>query len=154
MRAISEKQLAKLKAATRLSIERAGGSDSLALVTRVGQGQLSKYGLARDEFMASFIPIDVALEADLEGGHPVIVEAMAAALGYRLVLSDVAEPETGLTHRDISALGAELGDVTRLALDALDDGRLDAREKHDLMEQLAELKAQIAKVEGKIGGEA
>ncbi|PYB71290.1 phage regulatory CII family protein [Rhizobium wuzhouense] len=154
MRAVSDKDLKTLKAATRLSVTRAGGSDAFEHVTRVRQGQISKYGLASDEHMASFMPIDVALEADIEGGSPVIVEAMAKLLGYRLVREDVPEPETGLTHRDISALNAEAGDVTRLAIEALDDGRLDAREKRDLMEQLAELKAQIAAVEGKIGGGA
>lgn len=154
MRAISDHDLKKLKAATRLSVTRAGGSDAFEHVTRVRQGQLSKYGLASDEHMASFMPIDVAIEADIEGGQPVIVEAMAKLLGYRLVREDAAAAETALSHRDISALNAEAGDVTRAALGALEDGRIDAREKRDLMQHLADLKAQIAQVEGKLGGGA
>jgi hypothetical protein len=154
VRVISDRQSMQLKAATRRAIDMAGGSDSFEHVTRVRQGQLSKYGLAGEEHAATFVPIDVALEADMEAGAPVITEMMAKLQGYRLVRDEADAPEAGLTHRDISALNAEVGDVTRLAIEALDDGKVDAREKRDLMRELTDLKAQIAVIEGKLGGGA
>lgn len=152
MRVISDRQAMQLKAATRRAIDMAGGSDSFEHVTRVRQGQLSKYGLAGEEHAATFAPIDVALEADIEAGTPIITEMMAKLQGYRLVREKADEPETGLTHRDISVLNAELGDVSRLALEALEDGKVDARERRDLLSELADLKRQLAIVEGKLGG--
>jgi hypothetical protein len=144
----------QLKAATRRAIDMAGGSDSFEHVTRVRQGQLSKYGLAGEEHAATFAPIDVALEADIEAGAPIITEMMAKLQGYRLVRETEDVPETGLTHRDISILNAELGDVSRMAIEALDDGKIDARERKDLLSELADLKKQLAVVEGKLGGGA
>lgn len=154
MRVISDRDLKKLKAATRFSVDGAGGSEEFQKATRVRQGQLSKYGLAGDEHMETFVPIDVAVEADLEAGSPIITEMMAKLQGYRLVRDEAEAPEAGLTHRDISALNAEVGDVSRLAIEALDDGKVDAREKRDLMRELTDLKAQIALIEGKLGGGA
>ncbi|MFN3833754.1 MAG: hypothetical protein ACK4SQ_16130 [Allorhizobium sp.] len=151
MRVISERDLKKLKAATRFSVDGAGGSEEFQKATRVRQGQLSKYGLAGEEHMETFVPIDVAVEADLEAGSPIITEMMAKLQGYRLVRDEAETPEAGLTHRDISALNAEVGDVTRLAIEALDDGKVDAREKRDLMRELTDLKAQIAVIESKLG---
>lgn len=151
MRVISDRDLKKLKAATRFSVDGAGGSEEFQKATRVRQGQLSKYGLAGDEHMETFVPIDVAVEADLEAGSPIITEMMAKLQGYRLVRDEAEAPEAGLTHRDISALNAEVGDVTRLAIEALDDGKVDAREKRDLMRELTDLKAQIAVIESKLG---
>ncbi|WWT40037.1 hypothetical protein [Nostoc phage Nsp-JY10] len=151
MRVISDRDLKKLKAATRFSVDGAGGSEEFQKATRVRQGQLSKYGLAGDEHMETFVPIDVAVEADLEAGSPIITEMMAKLQGYRLVRDEAETPEAGLTHRDISALNAEVGDVTRLAIEALDDGKVDAREKRDLMRELTDLKAQIAVIESKLG---
>ncbi len=154
MRVISDRDLKKLKAATRFSVDGAGGSEEFQKATRVRQGQLSKYGLAGDEHMETFVPIDVAVEADLEAGSPIITEMMAKLQGYRLVRDEAEAPEAGLTHRDISALNAEVGDVTRLAIEALDDGKVDAREKRDLMRELTDLKAQIALIESKLGSGA
>lgn len=154
MRVISDRDLKKLKAATRFSVDGAGGSEEFQKATRVRQGQLSKYGLAGDEHMETFVPIDVAVEADLEAGSPIITEMMAKLQGYRLVRDEAEAPEAGLTHRDISALNAEVGDVTRLAIEALDDGKVDAREKRDLMRELTDLKAQIAVIESKLGSGA
>lgn len=154
MRVISDRDLKKLKAATRFSVDGAGGSEEFQKATRVRQGQLSKYGLAGDEHMETFVPIDVAVEADLEAGSPIITEMMAKLQGYRLVRDEAGTPEAGLTHRDISALNAEVGDVTRLAIEALDDGKVDAREKRDLMRELTDLKAQIAVIESKLGSGA
>lgn len=154
MRVISDRDLKKLKAATRFSVDGAGGSEEFQKATRVRQGQLSKYGLAGDEHMETFVPIDVAVEADLEAGSPIITEMMAKLQGYRLVRDEAETPEAALTHRDISALNAEVGDVTRLAIEALDDGKVDAREKRDLMRELTDLKAQIAVIESKLGSGA
>jgi hypothetical protein len=81
VRVISDKQALALKAATRRAVDMAGGSDSFQHVTRVGQGQLSKYGLTGEDHQSSFMPIDIALEADLEAGSPVIIEKLAALMG-------------------------------------------------------------------------
>lgn len=154
IRIISEREGLALKAATRRAVEMAGGSDSFSLVTRVGQGQLSKYGLTTEEHAASFMPIDIALEADKEAGAPVIVERMAALLGYRLVKADGEAPRDGLALADVARLSARVGTLCETTADALADGHVSPGEERDIQREIFKIKAQIAKIEAKTGGGA
>ena len=104
MRVISDRQSMQLKAATRRAIDMAGGSDTFEHVTRVRQGQLSKYGLAGEDHAACFAPIDVALEADIEAGSPIITEMMAKLQGYRLVREGLGQSLWIGVGGDIAAL--------------------------------------------------
>ncbi|MDI6834863.1 MAG: hypothetical protein QMD99_03995 [Rhizobiaceae bacterium] len=151
MRAISDRIAKALKAATRRSIDMAGGPEAFQHVTRVRQGSLSKYGLPGEEHEASFIPIDIALEADLEAGSPIITAELARLLGYRLVPAEAEPRAPGLTHRDVSRLSLEFDDVRRAAAEALEDDHVDHGERRAIRRQVDELKRALAEFEGKLG---
>ncbi|WP_180897338.1 hypothetical protein [Martelella soudanensis] len=130
MRPTSEDNRARLKAATRRAIRAAGGGDSFQHVTRVAEAQLSKYGLASEDHAETFIPVDVALDADLEAGSPIITTAMAQAQGFRLVRAEREDAEHRLEFCDISALGMSFSDLQRALHEALaDDGSVDESER-------------------------
>jgi len=152
VRAISDKQALALKAATRRAVDMAGGSESFQYVTRVGQGQLSKYGLTGEDHQSSFMPIDIALEADLEAGSPVIIEKLAALMGYRLVRDDTAQEAKSLALADVARLSARVGAFAETAVDALDDGHVSAGEERDLLRELNKIRTQLTAIETKFGG--
>ena len=154
MRSISDKQGKALKAATRRALDMAGGPESFQHATRVRQGQLSKYASPAEDHAESFMPLDIALEADLEAGTPIITEQLARMQGYRLVKAEEEPVGDKLSHRDLSALHAEFSDVVRVTHDALEDGHADASERRRISRELSELKKAIALIEGKIGGGA
>lgn len=134
MRSISDDHRKKLKAATRRAIKAAGGGDSFAHVTRVSESQLSKYGLATEEHEDAFIPVDVALEADLEAGTPVIASALAAAQGFRLVRDGDARDSRLLGFADISEIGVAFAAFQARMHEALaDDGRVDEGERRKIL---------------------
>jgi hypothetical protein len=91
LRASSPEEHLALKSAVKRCAKLAGGAASVQHMTRVGEAELSRY--ASSEHGDRHCPIDVAIDLDREAGHPVILEAMAALLGYRLVPADeAAEP--------------------------------------------------------------
>lgn len=154
MRSISDKQGKALKAATRRALDMAGGPESFQHATRVRQGQLSKYAAPSEEHADSFMPLDIALEADLEAGTPIIAEQLARMQGYRLVRIEDEPVGEKLSHRDLSALHLEFSDVVRVAHDALEDGHADEAERRRIGKEIAQLKKALAVIEGKIGGGA
>jgi len=80
-RASTEQQRLALKAAARRAISLCGGGDSLAQITRIKAPQLSR--CASPDY-ADFMPVDVALDADIDCGKPVFLAAMAALEGYSI----------------------------------------------------------------------
>lgn len=151
MRAITHHIATALKDATRRSIKAAGGPESFQHVTRVRQGRLSCYGLTGEDYEADFIPLDVALEADLEAGSPIITSELARLLGYRMVPAEAEPRVSSLTHRDVSRLSLEFDDVRRAAAEALEDDHVDHGERRAIRRQVDELKKALAEFEGKLG---
>jgi len=134
VRAISDDDRQKLKAATRRAVKSAGGGDSFAHVTRVSESQLSKYGLASDEHQDAFIPVDVALEADVEAGSPIIATALAAAQGFRLVRNASPVDDHSLGFADISQISVAFSSFhTRMHEALADDGRVDEAERRRIL---------------------
>lgn len=139
MRSISDKQGLTLKAAVRRSVDMAGGGDSLQHVTRVNAAQLSKYGSQSEE--KSFMPIDVAVEADTEAGTPIILTAMAEMLGYQVIPID--DPRiTGsrpVTIKDALIVANEAADVVKAITEALaNDDRIDGTEERIITREIDE----------------
>ncbi len=139
MRAYSEKQEMTLKAATRRAVDMAGGGESFQQVTRVNATQLSKYGNPAES--RSFIGIDVAVDADMEAGSPIILGAMADILGYRLVpagdpIMVVAKP---VTVHDALEIANEAADVVKAITEALsNDDQIDGREERIITREIDE----------------
>lgn len=152
MREISEDELRKLKSATHYGLKLAGGPDSVENVTRVRQGQLSKYASNGPEHVESFMPIDIAVECDRLAGQPIIIGRAAALLGYRLVRDAGEAASGGLTDRDVNALSAELGDFMRAYHTASEDNHLDSSERRQLRLELGELIRKATEINEKLEG--
>lgn len=158
MRTISDKQGLTLKAATRRSVDMAGGGDAFQHVTRIRAAQLSKCGSAGEDNADKFLPIDVAVEADMEAGSPIILTAMADLLGYRVMPivdgADLSTPTTPPTHKDLTHLNRALMDVVRTFGDALDDDHVDGREKKEITREVDEAIKALHALQQRIGGAA
>ncbi len=151
MRALNDDDGRKLKAATRRAVKAAGGGDALAVTTRVSEGQLSKYGLASEEHAETFIPLDVALEADREAGSPIIASALAAAQGFRLVPADAADSEHGLDYRDVTTVGVAFSNFQSRMHEALsDDGKVDEAERRAILRDFDKLMRSLFQVMGRV----
>jgi len=148
LRTISDKQGLTLKAATRRSVDMAGGGDAFQHVTRIRAAQLSKCGSANEENVATFLPVDVAVEADMEAGSPIILSAMAEVLGYQVVpLAPAASIEAKpLTERDALRIAREAADVVNAMVKAIEDGAVDSAEERQITREIDELKVALVDV--------
>ncbi|MDR6757816.1 hypothetical protein J2Y48_003113 [Mycoplana sp. BE70] len=156
MRTISDKQGLTLKAATRRGIDQAGGGDALQHVTRVKAGALSKYATVGEDTADKFMPIDIAVECDLEANSPIIVSAMAAMLGYKLVPADdnAAVSMAPITLRDGLKIANEAADVVKAITEALEDENIDALEKRIITREIDQAMQALQCVLRRIGGAA
>lgn len=139
IRPTSDHQREKLKSATKRSIDRAGGGSALAAQTRVEAAQLSKYQARHEE--TAFIPLDVALDADLAAGAPVILSAMASIQGYSIAPIEGAGGK--LTHSLVGSIIRETGEVSAAALEMLATGNMSVNMRSALAKELDEALAAL-----------
>lgn len=143
MRSISDKQQMTLKAATRRAVDMAGGGDSFQHVTRAKGYALSRYGSTNEENLDKFMPIDVAVEADIEAGSPIIAAAMAEMLGYRLVPNEAKSGPASvapISVHDALKIANEAADVVKAITDALySDNLIDAAEEKVITREIDEV---------------
>ncbi|KQY71335.1 hypothetical protein ASD52_06530 [Ensifer sp. Root142] len=147
MRLISDETIVSLKGIVDACYRLGGGVTSFALLTRVGVSTLVKYASrgdrrddGRDEYIETMIPIDIALEADMRAGSPIITSEMARHLGFRLEpLATAASKGSALSERDAHLVLSEAMDVSKALLKAFEDGRIDALERRQLGTELREL---------------
>lgn len=134
IRPTSDHDRDRLKAATGRAIERAGGGAALAAMTRVETPALSKYKAGHEA--GHYMPIDVAVDADMAAGAPIILSAMASIQGYSVTpLSGV----TGkLTPKMIGSLIRETGDVSAAVLEAMADGTISPNERNAISREIDE----------------
>ncbi|SOC46282.1 hypothetical protein SAMN05892877_12189 [Rhizobium subbaraonis] len=144
VRLISEELILSLKGVTDACYRLGGGVTSFALLTRVGVSTLVKYatlgerrGDGSHEHGATLIPVDIAVEADLRAGSPIITSEMARQLGFRLEpLAERIVIEAPLSEADVLAIMDKATDVWRMARSAFADGRIDAMERRELSQQI------------------
>lgn len=133
-RPTSDHDRARLKGATKRAIERAGGGTAFAAQTRVEPPALSKYAAPHEDH---FMPIDVAVDCDMASGSSVIVSAMAAQLGCRLVPFDQQSSEAFCSTM-VGRLIRETGDVSAAILEAMADGRITPAERRAIETEIDE----------------
>lgn len=153
MRLISSEFVTMLKGASDACFRLGGGVTSLALLTRVGVSTLSKYASTGEEHAETLIPVDIAVEADMRAGSPVIVSEMARQLGFRLEpLERGLAADAALTEADVLRIMDKAADIWRMAREAFADGRLDSLERRDLGQQLRRIirasECVLARLEG------
>lgn len=151
MRISTDHERNALKTACRAAVHVCGPAKQIAAMSRISEGRIS---ICINRETEDFLPLDVALEIDRLAGAPLIVEAMARMLGYRLVADETEAPKAGFTHKDLLALQARVSDLVRKGDGALDDGRIDQLEERELHQEIAKTRAILAEFEGKIGGAA
>jgi hypothetical protein len=151
MRISTDHERNALKTACRAAVHVCGPAKQITAMSRISESRIS---ICINRETEDFLPLDVALEVDRLAGAPLIVEAMARMLGYRLVPEEQPEREKGLTHRDLSSLSARFAEVQQTTHGALDDNHVDPGEGRDIQGKLAKLKHEIAAFEGKVGGGA
>nr|WP_222857191.1 phage regulatory CII family protein [Rhizobium herbae] len=133
-----------------------GGVTSFALLTRVGVSTLVKYATLGErrndgshEHGQTIIPIDIAIEADMRAGSPIIIGQAAAELGYELTPKSEALKARTITAHDAHSVLAEAMDVSRAILEAGADGQYDALEKRTIC---AEAREAIRALQNVING--
>lgn len=124
-----------LKIAGRRQVERLNGPTHAATLSRALQSHLSK--AISVCWPDSYMCVDQAVDYDSLVGEPVIVRAMADALGC-----DVVARETKPSHETLRSLIAEVnkssGEVTTTFLQADDDDRINEHERADLRRETDE----------------
>lgn len=134
----SPQQRAALKSAFRAALREAGGGESFAHATRVGQPHLSRYG---SPDTADFPPVDVVLDLEADLGQPAVTATLAALQGFRL------ERETAVAAASPQSAAARIvsgaADAFRCVHEALADGRLTPRERNEVAARLSELRGMV-----------
>jgi len=136
-----EHQRLALKHASRAAIRLAGGGAAFALVTRIGETLLSDaQNPARGDV---FLALDVALDADMEAGSPVITAALAEAQGYVLVRKDVASDSSlaPLSLENAAHLARHAGEAVSALIETLADGHLTEAERRRVSGELSDATA-------------
>ncbi|MDH6265518.1 hypothetical protein M2360_000908 [Rhizobium sp. SG_E_25_P2] len=151
IRTISDEERRALKGMTAAALKFVGLS-AFQFLTRVKVSALSKYGSAGEEHRDDFIPVDVAVEADRACGEPLIIGEAARMLGYRLVKDDGAEDS--VSPAQVVALGAQASRTIEAAYRAVEDLRIDARERAELTPMLIELQRKTADMLSRVAGGA
>lgn len=153
MRTISDREGLTLKAAIRRSLDQAGGGDAFQHVTRVKAAALSTYASANDDKADKVMPVDVAVECDREAGSPIIISAMAAMVGYRLVACDghVAASSETVSARDALRIAREAADVVRAIDDAAEDGVIDLAERRAINREIDDLVRALQCIQRRTG---
>ncbi|TCT34684.1 hypothetical protein [Martelella mediterranea] len=138
-RLLAQKAVDGLREASRRAVVQGGGPERFQYVTRLNQSQLSKCWICDPSRKNQLVmAVDVAVEADMEAGAPVILGEMARLEGYRLERDDFEEAgKGGLGIADIGTFQAAFHALSQSMMDAAADGHVDAREAADILEHFA-----------------
>lgn len=135
----SAQQRAALKSAFRAALREAGGGESFAHATRVGQPHLSRYG---SPDTPDFPPVDVVLDLETDLGQPAVTATLAAMLGFRLereaAVASSASPQSAAAR-----IVSGAAEAFRCVHEALADGRLTPRERNEVAARLSELRGMV-----------
>ncbi|WP_086656678.1 hypothetical protein [Acetobacter persici] len=131
-----------IKTATKKAIQQIGGIDAAVTICRVGRSQLSDYG-NRNSLQCA--PVDVAVDLDSCAQEPLILAAMAAAEGYRLV--PVKFSGMGHIPKELAKLSKTSSEVLQEGIESLEDGRIDVDEARAILEHLHPLRAVMDRLE-------
>lgn len=134
--------LQALKAATRRLVDRCGGQESAAMVTRVSHQSLSRYRLA--DRADDFIPVDVLLDLELDAGEPFVTRVLAQRLGWTMT-KVAAAPTTATLHEALGHISKEAADVVAVVAGGLADGDFS---RADIDQAIPEIDEAIARLAG------
>ncbi|WP_395495588.1 hypothetical protein [Acetobacter sp. KSO5] len=131
-----------IKTATKKAIQQIGGIDAAVTICRVGRSQLSDYGNRNSPQCA---PVDVAVDLDSCAQEPLILAAMAAAEGYRLV--PVKFSGTGHIPKELAKFSKFSSEVLQEGIESLEDGQVDVSEARAILEHLVSSRLAMDRLE-------
>ena len=150
-RPTSDHDRAALKGACDRAVKRAGGVTALANLTRVKVAALSKYGNGCEP--DHFMPLDVAADADMVAGAPVILSALAAIEGFAVVSLPSPVPPGGPTTGMVGNLIKESGEVSAAVLAAMADGTITPNERAAIATEIDEALTALWRIRAALNGE-
>lgn len=130
--ASSIEQRAQLRRILRALVSNAGGGKVLTSATRVNEAAISRY-LA--DHQAEEMPVDVALDAMVLSGSPILVAWLAAQIGYEVIEAG-SRTGAGINHGHAMDLVRKAGDAAGSIVDALADGKITPAEDRDMVQAL------------------
>ena len=151
MRISTDHERNALKTACRAAVHVCGPAKQITAMSRISESRIS---VCINRETEDFLPLDVAIEIDRLAGAPLIVEAMARLLGYRLVPDDADAAKPGFTHKDLLTLQELVLSPVRKGHAALDDNHVDPLEEREIQQGIARARTALAEFESKVGGGA
>lgn len=134
-----------IKTATKEVVQRVGGYEAAASISRVGKSTLSDYGNRNSPLI---VPVDVAIVLDCCAQQPIILAAMANAEGYMLVPLHFGE---GHIPRDMAKFADKSSQAIQRGFEALDDRRVDVHEAHEIARCMSDVIRVAQHIQGSMG---
>ena len=125
---LTDAQIAAIKTATHLLLDRVGGLVAAASACNKSVSRLSEFQSRNHP--DAIMPLDTVLMLEVVAGEPILTSAIARLQGLTLARPDAAAaPEIG---RAVALAARSLGVATAAYVEAQTDGRIDASERADL----------------------
>lgn len=140
-RAFEPQVYERFKAGFGRLLQKAGGVDKSATLTRVGGSAL--YQMASVNETRHFPPIDVIADIEKQAGDPILTRLLAELAGFSLVPVQPVKIN-GSFSRLLANLGKEVSDVFSDAAKALEDDRMTPREAKGLLLDIDEAMSALS----------
>lgn len=140
MRQIDDLALRGLKTAMRALVQRVGGLEAAATVTRVRPSQLASYYDPHQP--QQLMPADVVADLEHVAGEPLVTAQLARLAGHMLL---PMSPGFGSEARAIAAVFQETGELGARWASAMDDGQLDDADRERVLAELGDLQRAAAR---------
>lgn len=147
MRAYLSQSDALLKSATVAAVDAVGGISRASELLGMGTSALTKYCSTAEEWSKNFIRVDLAVALDRATSHPFISTAM------NQLVADQAPVSVGeITATAILKLDGVLDDVVRSIAVAIEDGHMDAAERHEVRSRIVPAMQFLARLDAMMAG--
>ncbi|MFT8586797.1 hypothetical protein [Acetobacter papayae] len=134
-----------IKTATKEVVQRVGGYEAAASISRVGKSNLSDYGNRASPLI---VPVDVAIVLDRCAQQPIILAAMAHAEGFALVPLHFGE---GHIPKDMAEFTDKASQAIQRGFEALEDRRVDVHEAHEIARCMSDVIRVAEHIRGSMG---
>lgn len=139
----------RLKRATKLGVEAAGGLEVCASATGLSTSQISRCCSTHEPDSLTLRDAEV-IDSLSQTSHPHILHELARIAGHVAVQMPGGPEDADGLILSVVTLSTELGDVARSVTLALSDGVCSPREAQGSLDHLAELEAATARLRGSL----
>lgn len=146
IRTISDQERLTLKRACDAAYDLIGTMSLFLPFTRGKVSQLSKYASDAAANAETFMPIDIAIEADRRAKDPVICREMARMHGFVLVPDRGEAARREITDQRLHVFLMECHDVHRAIVEAKADGSLDPLDRQTIARECREAMRELQSI--------